>query len=112
MPDSRHFFLCVLLLVFGCLCSNGYAQGSNDKGCPSIDLKVKITKADDKRIVEAEVSGASAPVYYIFYYPSGKLVEAKRDVTVNKIVGIKPGTYYCSISDRNGCTKKIEFKVD
>jgi hypothetical protein len=113
MPDPRHFLMCILLVGFFGICSNASAQSSNtNAGCPSIDLKVTTSKSNGVNSAEAEVSGAAAPVYYIFFHPSGVLVDKNRDVTQKRISGLKPGSYFCSISDRNGCTKKIEFKVD
>lgn len=90
-----------------------FGQSSNtDKDCSQVELKVTLTKSNGVTTAEAQVSGAAAPVYYIYFYPSGVLVDKDRDVSKNKISGLKPGTYFLSIKDGNGCKKKIEFKVD
>lgn len=80
--------------------------------CSGVKLTISVEKTEGNTSAIATVEGASSPVYYIFYYPNGQLVDAKRDVSKNKIENMKPGKYYCSISDNKGCTAKVEFKVD
>ncbi len=85
---------------------------SDSHQCPEIKLTISVEKTDIELSAIATAEGAEKPVYYIFYYPSGQLVDKDRDVTKNKISNLKKGSYVCSISDKNGCTAKTEFKVD
>jgi hypothetical protein len=81
--------------------------------CEGVKLELTITKSETGNTrgnVEAIVSGAEKPVYYIFYKGSGALLS--KEFTLNKLNNIEQGTYYCSIVDGKGCTKKTEFKIE
>jgi hypothetical protein len=86
---------------------------SQRQNCDAIQLKIEIvnsTVALPKGSVEAIVTGAEKPIYYVFYRESGQLLT--RDIYSGKVKDIDPGTYFCSILDGKGCIKKTEFKIE
>jgi hypothetical protein len=64
----------------------------------------------DKKEIEVEVEGGIDPVYYIFFYPNGKLVDKNRDLKSGVIKNLVIGKYVCAVE--SGCTKRIEFEVE
>lgn len=81
--------------------------------CSKIHLDIQVQNSEpgrDNGAVQATVSGAEQPVYYIFYVASGQLLS--KDVNSSKVEHIKPGTYFVSIVDGKGCVRKTEFKIE
>jgi hypothetical protein len=81
--------------------------------CEGVRVEIQVKPSDpgsNNGTAEATVSGAETPIYYIFYKASGELLS--KDVNSNKVKDIAPGTYYCSIVDGKGCTRKSEFKIE
>jgi len=112
MPKS----FIVKLLAFSLLSIPGGSIFSGEVpriDCQGVRVEIQVKPSDpgsNNGTAEAIVSGAEKPVYYIFYKASGQLLS--KDVNSNKVENITPGTYFCSIVDGKGCTKKSEFKIE
>ena len=80
--------------------------------CDDVEITFQTTNvtATNQGSVSVEVEGSvKGPVYYVFYYTSGHLVN--EDVTKSSINNLKSGKYYCSVVYNSGCTQKIEFEI-
>ena len=90
----------------------GIASTDKAEGCDNLKLSVRINSENGLSSSIIDVTGGVAPIYYLFFYPDGKLVERNRDVTSNKIEKLKKGKYICAVTDEAGCAKKIEFEIE
>jgi hypothetical protein len=83
--------------------------------CDQLKITMQVTNAEEGKEngkAEAKVEGGIAPIYYIFFLPNGHLLKKDMDVSTNSISNLKPGNYFCSVSDGAGCTKRVEFKIE
>ena len=100
------------LLVSTLLTFQLFAPGDSQDACDHLKLSVQVAKENGTASSTVSVTGGVAPIYYIFFYPDGKLVDRKRDVLVNKIERLQRGKYVCAVTDKAGCSKKIEFEIE
>jgi hypothetical protein len=108
-------FITKLLLPFLLWLPAGFPPGPGipPPDCSKIRLELQVQNSEpglNNGTVQATVSGAEQPVYYIFYVASGQLLS--KDVSLSKVEHISPGTYYCSVVDGKGCVRKSEFKIE
>lgn len=81
--------------------------------CDSMEVEIAVENSSrdiTKSKVTVSVKGGKAPIYYVFYRPSGHLLS--KNMESNSVDELSKGVYFCSVVDAEGCTKKIELKVD
>jgi hypothetical protein len=108
----RNLIACFTILVV-CLINpvwSSVAQSEEECRDLKISSEVSHTSSNQKDgKVKVTASGGQAPYHYIFYYESGHLVT--KDVTRNSLEQLGQGTFYCSVVDAKGCTKKIKIDI-
>lgn len=90
----------------------GVESTDRTDACDNLKVSVRIDSENGFSSSVIDVAGGVAPIYYLFFYSDGKLVERNRDVTSNKIEKLKKGKYICAVTDEAGCAKKIEFEIE
>jgi hypothetical protein len=79
--------------------------------CSSLSAKVNKSFTEDSgNKIEIQVEGATAPVKYIFYDESGKLLS--EDFDSKTIAKIEKGKYFCVVSDARPCRITVEFEIE
>jgi hypothetical protein len=74
-------------------------------------LKLSIERSQE-RIASISVDGGVPPIYFIFFYPDGRLVDKKRNIKSGSVEDFAKGKYVCAVTDESGCSKKIEFEIE
>lgn len=98
----------LLLIWFLILLSLQSNTQSTDK-CESLKLSLVLS---EERVTSIAVNGGISPIYYIFFYPDGRLVDKNRDIKSGSVNKFTKGKYICAVTDESGCTKKIEFEIE
>jgi len=86
------------------------AQETSD--CDRLEISLRVTNTTnglDNGRVSISAQGGAAPYYYVFYHETGHLITQEN--TKNVLSGLPPGSFFCSVVDANGCTKKVKIDI-
>jgi hypothetical protein len=70
---------------------------------------VNTTNGVSNGSVSITAKGGITPYHYIFFYEDGHLLT--KEMTQNSLSNLKAGSFYCSVVDAIGCTKKIKINI-
>ncbi len=78
--------------------------------CDLMTAKATVTNEDGKGFkVEIEVKEGTAPFKYLFYKEAGNLIS--EDFDSSSVGSLAIGKYYCTVADKKGCRKTVEFEI-
>ena len=106
MSLIKVLFISTFIFIGG----QGQSFSSSYEKCDGLNAKAIVTQDAEKGIkVEIEANGGSAPYKYIFYKKSGHLLT--EDFDKKELHKLEKGTYYCTVIEKKGCYKTIEFEI-
>lgn len=83
---------------------------SVDESCDGLSVKSTISQVESQGArAEIEASGGQAPYHYLFYKPSGHLLN--EEFNKSSVNSLQKGKYFCTVIDKKGCYKTIEFEI-